>query len=170
MKTAFVRALQALLAWVALAALLSACGPPWANHAGTGWRWPQEPSVGVSTPELAPPVRAALRAWRYGRFQTDCRGVDVCVTVGVAHHAGPRGGSRCFAEIAQGVNAAGVRAYSWAVVAHELGHCFGLGHSTDPASVMCSSGDKRLGVRCDPQRSVTDADRDRLLAGEGRRR
>ena len=145
-----------------LAVLVAGCGgAPWKGHAGMGWRWKAEPTVGISTPELAPAVQQALRAWRYGRFQANCRAVDVCVTVGTAHHAGPRGG-RCFAELAQGFDASGAPAYSWHVAAHEIGHCYGLPHSADPASVMCSSGDVRLGVRCDPQRSVTEADRERV--------
>lgn len=144
--------------WTAAIACLMACAAPWTGHPGMGWRWKAEPTVGVSTPELAEPVQRALRSWGYGRYQATCRGADVCVMVGTAHHAGPRG-QRCIAEIAQGQDASGEPAYSWIVVAHEIGHCYGLPHSTDPTSVMCSSGDQRLGVkRCDRQ-GVSDEDR-----------
>lgn len=140
---------------VALALLLASCGPPWANHAGMGWRWPNEPRVGSSTPELHARVARSLEAWGYGRAVPSCANADVCVTVGTANHAGPRG-YRCFAEVYPGSR--------WQTVAHEIGHCYGLPHSTRPDSIMCSSGDARLGVRCHPhaQRTVTAEDRREL--------
>ena len=55
-------------------ACLTACSAPWAGHPGMGWRWKAEPTVGVSTPELAEPVQRALRSWGYGRYQATCRG------------------------------------------------------------------------------------------------
>lgn len=42
----------------------------------------------------------------------------------------------------------------WRLVAHELGHGFGLGHSDDPASVMFPYSSANL--------DVTDADREAL--------
>lgn len=156
--------MRRLVAYVTALAVVGCTAPPWAAHAGMGWRWPSEPRVGYSTPVLREPVAQALAQWRYGTLVEGCSGVDVCVTAGVAHHAGPRG-SRCFAEIAVGHDAQGRQRFSVRVVAHEIGHCYGLPHSTDPSSVMCSSGDARLGVTCDAQRNgVTDADREQLHA------
>lgn len=109
-----------------LLVLLASCAPPWTGHAGMGWRWKDEPTVGVSTPELAQPVAHALERWGYGRQVSGCRGADVCVIRGQRNHAGPRG-RRCVAE---------VDTAAWYVVAHEIGHCYGLPHSDDPASVM----------------------------------
>ena len=151
---------------LALALALSGCAAgPWSTHAGMGWRWPAEPSVGVSMPELREPTRRAVAAWQYGRFRSTCVDVDVCVVVGTAHHAGPHG-SRCIAEIALGHDALGVPAFSQRVIEHEVGHCYGLAHSTDPTSVMCSNGDKRTDVQCAPRIGPTAADR-RLLFGPG---
>lgn len=112
---------------LALALLLSACGgAPWASTPGMGWRWPHEPTVGPSTLALAPAVDQALTAWGYGRAVPSCVGADVCVLAGRRSHAGPSGG-RCLAE---------VQFDAFEIVAHEIGHCFGLPHSSDPESVM----------------------------------
>jgi len=141
--------------------LLAGCGAagPWANHAGTGWRWPREPTVGASTPELRQLTAAAVEAWGYGRYRPDCRGADVCVVLGArGAHAGPRG-SRCIAVLS------GVTAADPIAVQHELGHCYGLGHSRDPTSVMCSSSDQQLKVQVCERGGVTDADR-RLLRAQ----
>lgn len=131
---------------VLLALLLAGCGAPgpWATTAGLGWRWPSEPTVGASTPALAQPLEHAVERWGYGRQLPSCVGAEICVIDGQRSHAGPRG-RRCIAE---------VDTHAWYVVAHEVGHCYGIDHSADPASVMHDYS--REG------QDVTDADRAEL--------
>ncbi|MCA8979413.1 MAG: hypothetical protein KDC14_05265 [Planctomycetes bacterium] len=130
-------------------ALLAGCGPYAGPAAGQGWRWRTEPTVGPSTPELAPLVAHAVDAWGYGRVVESCDGADVCVIRGQRSHAG-RVGDRCVAEVALSAIAdppPGV----WRVVEHEIGHCYGLPHIDDPGSVMHPGSPTSQGV--------SDADR-----------
>lgn len=139
----------------ALAALLLVGCTPWVGPtAGMGWRWRSEPTVGASSPALAPLVAHAVEAWGYGRLVPSCAGADVCVVRGQRSHA-QRVGDRCIAEVALGAVDQLPRGV-WHTTAHELGHCYGLGHSDDPASVMHPK----------PSVDVSDADR-AVLSGTG---
>lgn len=135
-------------------ALLAGCGPYAGPAAGQGWRWRTEPTVGPSTPALAPLVAQAVDAWGYGRVVPSCVGADVCVVLGQRSRAG-RAGTHCVAEVALSPAVVaqpppGMRR----VVEHEIGHCYGLPHSADPASVMYAI----------PRVGVTPADRAALGA------
>lgn len=118
--------------------LLVGCGPYVGSAAEPlGWRWRTEPTVGPSSPELAPLVDHAIGAWGYGRAVASCADADVCVTRGQRSHAGRTPGGRCVAEIALGRTAVEQAPPEVLRVAeHELGHCYGLPHRNDPASVM----------------------------------
>lgn len=135
--------------------LLAGCGPYVGPTAGTGWRWRHEPTVGTASPALAPLVEHAVEAWGYGRAVPSCVGADVCVIASGASRAGPVG-RRCIAEVAIGGAALEQPPEGVALVAeHEIGHCYGLGHSADPEDVMFPT----------PTHGVSDADRAVLRAG-----
>lgn len=136
---------------------LVGCGPYIGPTAGTGWRWRHEPTVGTASPALAPLVERAVDAWGYGRLLSTCEGADVCVIASAASRAGPVG-RRCIAEVAIGGAALEQPPPGVAlVVEHEIGHCYGLGHSADPGSVMYPQ----------PTHDVSDEDRAVLRAGVG---
>lgn len=99
--------------------------------------------MGVSSPALAPAAELALARWGYGRSVPSCEGADVCVRMGPRNHGGLRVDGQCLAE---------VNVSYWFLVAHEIGHCYGLGHSEDPGSIM-------YGPASNAGQDVTAADR-----------
>lgn len=139
--------------WPVLLLALSGCGPYVGPTAGMGWRWREEPTVGAASTVLDAPLDEALRRWGYGTRLPSCRDADVCVVLGDGslHPNAGRQGDRCVAEVPE-------RSVYWFVVAHELGHCYGLPHSDDPGSVM-------YGAASNANQDVTDEDRARLRTG-----
>lgn len=98
--------------------------------------WSREPTIATDTPSLRPLVRDAIAEWGWGQMVDECLDADICLSRdameggrrawGTASWE-PTGATRCHAD---------VMIESYQVVAHELGHCFGLGHSEDRRSLM----------------------------------
>ncbi|MEM9067106.1 MAG: matrixin family metalloprotease [Myxococcota bacterium] len=101
-------------------------------------QWTREPVIGIAETDLSDGTRWAIKQWRWGTFQSGCQGADICVRRGFLW---PGASSRTggYAEWPGQSNACDaviVRPAFGFVIAHELGHCFGLGHSVDQRSVM----------------------------------
>lgn len=98
-------------------------------------RWRDEPTVAGRGADLAAVTREAVRAWGFGRWVDDCVGADVCVARGMLEGRRELGRAEWDRDAPRTCDV-WVMQVRFSVVAHELGHCFGLGHSTDRASVM----------------------------------
>lgn len=98
--------------------------------------WHREPRIATNAPELHPLVVQAIDDWGWGQLVAECLDADICVARDAMEGGrrawgraswDPGDDARCHAEVI---------IPSYAVVVHELGHCFGLGHSEDRRSLM----------------------------------
>lgn len=122
--------------------------------------WDHEPTVGTDDSDLDGDVRSSLRAWGWGVHVMGCAEADICVTRGFLDPGGPYGqalwepyvGTECEAR---------VNVQTWEIVAHEIGHCFGLDHSQDRRSVMWPTAREpwETSFGDNPPRHVTLSDR-----------
>ena len=146
--------------WLVLILMLSCAATANYLHP-TRTRWGQEPTVGTDDPSLEQSTRWALGrgAWGWGRFVGSCDGADICVRRGFFHPRSqvgvaiwPGQNNRCDALVLDGDP--DLQAY---IVAHEVGHCFGLHHNPDqPRSIMFWYLDR------EQRHWVTDRDLDQL--------
>lgn len=98
--------------------------------------WSDTPTIGTDDSSLEDDIDWAVSQWGWGSPQSGCEGADICVRRGFLVANGPAGraewpgrSNRCDVWVYRPIN-------DPVIVAHEIGHCFGLGHSTHPRSVM----------------------------------
>ena len=125
----------------ALACFLLACVRTAFLHE-TRIPWEDEPVVGIAEPSLAASTKWALNQWEWGRFHHSCDGADICVKRGflfpgtgdksLGRAFWPGEGNACDAVVYRPAREA-------VVVAHEIGHCFGMDHSQHSHSVMSAT-------------------------------
>ncbi len=145
-----------------LIALLTSCVvlPAHIHPLPNRHEWPSEPTVGTDVPEYLDDVQEAVRAWRWGRYVEGASKADIYFVQGALQSGGvygtagrdPQNSARCRIEI---------RVQTGAVIAHELGHCYGIGHSTDRHSIMWPVAREPWST-IGPIQSITPEDR-RLL-------
>lgn len=151
------RSARLLTFFILTALALGGCTiPPPVEPHPSRIRWDREPTVAGRDEELSRVVASAVRAWGFGRAVTDCVGADVCVARAFLEGRAEMGRAVWDREDPRTCDVWVLEA-RFAVVAHELGHCFGLGHSSDRRSVMYYRAS-----RLEP-RFITRSDR-RLLA------
>lgn len=98
--------------------------------------WGREPTVGTDDEALRPVVQQAIAAWGWGRLVETCESADICVARDALEGAGDSWGRASWRPDGPARCRVAVMVETFGVVAHELGHCFGLGHSADRRSVM----------------------------------
>ena len=96
-----------------------------------------EPIVGVAEASLMDSAEWAVEQWSWGVLQAGCDGADICLERGALSVGGSAGKALWYAQsgtCTARVNNPRNQDY---VVAHELGHCYGLAHNEDqPNSIM----------------------------------
>lgn len=132
---------------VALALLGSACAslPAHVGEHPDRIHWSHEPTICISPdvyPERAREVYAesaqdAIDAYGVGVLVDSCEGADIRIQQGALTAADGGAWGRATWPGERG-NACDVfvKVYHYVIIPHELGHCFGLDHSTDRRSVM----------------------------------
>lgn len=136
-KLAFGPVVAAIYVCVVLAfsgVMLAASCEPLIEPLPNRLTYAREPVVGVRDPVLMQAAEWSVNAWDYGALQSGCDGADICVRVGMLEPGGPLGRAYWGPGI-EGCKAE-VMFPRWEIVAHEIGHCFGLGHSRHSQSVM----------------------------------
>lgn len=125
----------ALVLWLVCVSTACSIPPPIApRHDAIAWE--REPTIATDTPALRGLLREAVAAWGWGRIVEDCYEADICVSRD-AMEGGRRAWGRASWERDEASRCqADVMLESLSVVVHELGHCYGLGHSEDGRSLM----------------------------------
>lgn len=119
--------------------------------------WTHEPRISTNAPELRVLVRQAIAEWGWGQYVAECLDADICITRDAMESGRTAWGRASWEPAGERRCQAAVIIASFPVVAHELGHCFGLGHSEDRRSLMHA----RTGDRF---QQITRADRAALRA------
>ena len=122
--------------YAALALFVVGCGGSMPGSTVMSYRvkWDTEPVICTEEPELVPYIKHAVRSWGWVRYSATCTGANTVVKSdpflepGILGRANwEEGFNYCFISI---------KKLSQFVITHEIGHCIGLGHSQDRASVM----------------------------------
>lgn len=121
--------------------------------------WEGQPLVGTDDRSLEDDTRSAVQQWGWGLFQRTCYHAQICVRRGPLEPGGPWG--RAVWQDGRLECTVLIMVQTWAVVAHEIGHCYGLDHSTDRRSVMYEYVQSPLDAHSMGQ-WITRADREAL--------
>jgi hypothetical protein len=119
---------------IVTALLLCACEPT-VSLREDRIRWDREPTIGVAESSLEDGTRWAIDQWEWGAYVGQCTDADICVSRGFAARESSGGFAQWPGE-ANPCDAVVIQPRFGFVIAHELGHCFGLGHNDNRRSIM----------------------------------
>lgn len=132
------------------------CDVPGSNPEITAWD--RMPTIGLKegSEHLYNEVGEAIDMWGWGWFIGDCNDVDICIEY--VFPKPTQSNSLGYALQSRGTKFCRIVMYTdrIATVAHELGHCYGIGHLDDEKAIMHALSS--------PGREMTQRDLDTLHA------